>query len=109
MEQSSLNLMREMKNLGCHFSVLSLTETGALKSSLDKLGINCTGLKYRGIGGWRNYYKYRDIISSCDADAIMMTGHSLIGMLAIGNNCRKKEFYLFTIIILLSKVILSGS
>lgn len=91
MEQSSLNLMTEMKKLGCSFTVLSLTRTGRLKSHLDKLDIPCIGVEYKGIGGFLSYFSYKEEIKKINPEAIMMTGNSLIGMFALSNFCENKR------------------
>ena len=91
LEQSSLNLMRQMSGMGCNFSVLSLTETGRLKPHLDELGIPCVGLKYKGPGGLLSYLDYKDVIMNANPDAVMMTGNSLVGMLAISNTCEENR------------------
>jgi glycosyltransferase involved in cell wall biosynthesis len=91
MEQSSLNLMKQMKKSGFNFTVLSLTETGRLKSHLDDFDIPCIGIKYRGIGGFLSYFDYKNAITSINPEAIMMTGNSLVGMLALSNICKEKR------------------
>tara|TARA_B110000263_G_C15243307_1_gene480469 strand:+ start:62 stop:1153 length:1092 start_codon:yes stop_codon:yes gene_type:complete len=91
MEQSSLNLMKQMSKLGFNFSVLSLTETGRLKSHLDELDIPCIGIKYRGVGGFLSYFDYKNAIGNVNPEAIMMTGNSLIGMLALSSMCKEKR------------------
>ena len=83
MEQSSLELMRGMISLGCSFEVLSLTPFGPLKAKLDKENISATDSSYKGMGGWRSFFDIKSKIAHSDADSIMMTGHSLIGMLAL--------------------------
>jgi len=91
MEQSSLNLMKQMKKSSFNFSVLSLTETGRLKSHLDNIDIPCIGIKYRGVGGFLSYFDYRNAITRINPEAIMMTGSSLVGMLALSNICKDKR------------------
>jgi glycosyltransferase involved in cell wall biosynthesis len=87
MEKSSLLLMKEMVSLGHQISLLSLTKLGLLRPYLDQLNIYSTGFPYRGPGGILDLSNYRRVINSRKIDAIMMTGHSLVGMLAlIGKN-----------------------
>ena len=90
-EKSSLILMTHVKEHGNEFSVLSLTEMGKLSSHLDDAGIPYIGFPYKGIGGWRSFFKYRKQIKKASADAVMMTGHNLIGMFALGLKFRKKS------------------
>jgi glycosyltransferase involved in cell wall biosynthesis len=90
-EKSSFTLMTHIKEYGNEFFVLSLTEMGMLSSQLDEVGIGYIGFPYQGIGGWRSFFKYRNQIKMSSADAVMMTGHSLIGMLALGLRLRKKS------------------
>tara|TARA_B100000780_G_scaffold114742_1_gene80435 strand:+ start:4024 stop:5127 length:1104 start_codon:yes stop_codon:yes gene_type:complete len=87
MEQSSLSLMRNMQMIGCKFEVLSLTPFGALEGKLKEADIKSNDSLYRGRGGWKSFFDIRSKILNSDADSIMMTGHSLIGMLAIGKKC----------------------
>ena len=90
-EKSSLTLMTHIKEFGNELFVLSLTEMGKLSPHLDEAGIGYIGFSYQGIGGWRSFFKYRNQIKISSADAIMMTGHNLVGMLALGLRLRKKS------------------
>ena len=90
-EKSSYFLMKHMKEFGHDLFVLSLTEMGKLSPYLDKAGIDFIGFSYRGKGGWRSFLKYRKQIKISSPDAIMMTGISLIGMLALGLRLRKRS------------------
>ncbi len=90
-EKSSLTLMQEMQKKGVSFHVMSLTSMGKLQSHLDQANITYTGFLYEGFWGWKSFRNYRSFIKDSDADAIMMTGHNLIGMLAIGNKCKGKR------------------
>ena len=90
-EKSSLTLMTHIQEFGNELFVLSLTEMGKLSPHLDEAGIGYIGFSYQGIGGWRSFFKYRNQIKISSADAIMMTGHNLVGMLALGLRLRKKS------------------
>ena len=83
MEKSSLLLMKEMTSLSHQISLISLTKLGLLTPHLAKLNIASEGFLYRGPGGILDFFNYRRSINSNKADAIMMNGHSLIGMLAL--------------------------
>ena len=91
MEQSSLSLMKTMSSIGCVFDVLSLTPFGPLKDKLEELNINLQDCSYLGIGGWRSFFEIKSCIKKSNADCLMMTGHSLIGMLALGNKCEGRR------------------
>lgn len=91
MEQSSLTLMNYMQNIGCDFDVLSLTPFGKLKSKLDESGISSRDSSYFGPGGILSLFEIRKKIKQSNAEAIMMTGISLVGMLAMGKYCRGKR------------------
>ena len=91
MEQSSLTLMKNMQKLGCEFEVLSLTPFGKLKAKLENADINSSDTSYSGVGGWMSFFDIRSKIQNSNADAIMMTGHSLVGMLALGKKSRGKR------------------
>lgn len=90
-EKSSFALMTQIKEFGNEFFVLSLSEMGGLSHYLDEVGICYKGFSYQGRWGWKSFFKYRRQIKMSSADAIMMTGHSLIGMLAIGLRLRQKS------------------
>ena len=83
MEQSSLFLMRELISLGHDISLLSLSKMGLLKKDLEKSNIKSKGFLYKGPGGILDLLNYRGFISSEKADAIMQTGHSIVGMLSL--------------------------
>lgn len=91
MEQSSFNLMKQMSSSGYEFTVLSLTETGRLKIHLDEIGVPCIGFEYKGPGGFLSYFNYKRVIRESNPDAIMMTGISLVGMLALSNICKENR------------------
>ena len=83
MEQSSLLLMKEMIALGHEISLLSLTQMGQLEKNLKESNIESEGFQYRGPGGILDLLNYRKYISSKKVDAIMQTGHSVVGMLSL--------------------------
>jgi hypothetical protein len=83
MEQSSLLLMKEMIALGHTISLVSLTQMGQLEKNLEESNIENEGFQYRGPGGIWDLFNYRRCISSKEVDAIMQTGHSVVGMLSL--------------------------
>jgi glycosyltransferase involved in cell wall biosynthesis len=91
MEQSALLLLVELKAMGHEVQLLSLNELGALSALLAKHDIPAAGMTYRGLGGWRTYLPLRRRLKSIDVDAVIMTGHNLIGMLALsGLSCKRR-------------------
>jgi glycosyltransferase involved in cell wall biosynthesis len=87
MEQASLRLMLGLKELGHSVEVLSLNPIGGLGYLLEKHGIPAKGLPYRGKGGWRSYFPLKQALDDIRADALIMTGHHLLSMMALGNLC----------------------
>ncbi len=83
MEQSSLLLMKEMISQGHQISLISLTKLGLLSKELDESNIESIGFSYRGPGGILDLRNYRKRINLIKPESIMMTGHSLVGMLAL--------------------------
>ncbi len=86
MEQASLRLMRALKTRGHNFHVLSLNPLGALSQPLDRAGISCEGLEYKGKGGWRTALRLRQKLRKSRPDALIMTGHNLLAMMVL-NRC----------------------
>ena len=84
MEQASLRLMIGLKKLGHSCHVLSLNPLGALKPLLEINGISADGLEYSGKGGWRSIGRFRKKLKTYKSDALIMTGHNLLAMQAIG-------------------------
>jgi len=91
MEQSTLLLMDELKKLGHEVELLSLNEMGPLEQTLRSQGIPASAVGYRGRWGWRSFLPLRRILRSKPADALVMVGHNLMAMLALGNYCRHKR------------------
>lgn len=84
MEQASRRLMIALQARGHSFDVLSLNPLGDLKPLLDEAGIPARGLTYGGRGGWRSWAQVRRELREAKADALLMTGHHLLTMLALG-------------------------
>lgn len=87
MEQASLRLMRGLQARGHHVSLLSLNPIGKLGPMLIESGIPHEGLPYVGKGGWRSYPLLKQKLNAMQADGLIMTGHHLLGTLALGNLC----------------------
>jgi glycosyltransferase involved in cell wall biosynthesis len=79
--------MLGLKDLGHSLEVLSLNPIGGLGHLLEKHGIPAKGLPYRGKGGWRSFFLLKQTLNEIQADALIMTGHHLLSMIALGNLC----------------------
>ena len=87
MEQVTLRLLRGLQTRGHAVRLLSLNPIGALGPLLAEAGIPYTGLPYLGKGGWHTIPMLRRELRASQADALIMTGHHLLGMLALGDFC----------------------
>jgi len=85
MEQASLRLMRGLQARGHELQLLSLNPIGKLGPLLEEAGIPHEGMPYAGRGGWRILPRLRRKLHESKADAMIMTGHHLLAMLALGN------------------------
>lgn len=85
MEQASLRLMHALQARGHRCRVISLNPLGLLASDLAAAGIPAVGLTYRGALGWRSFAALRRRLRNERADALIMTGHNLLAMMALGN------------------------
>lgn len=90
-EHASLRLMQGLLAAGHACEVVSLTPLGTLAPLLREHGIPASGLSYSGKGGWRSFFLLRRTLRSVKADALLMTGHNLLAMLALGDLCRGKR------------------
>ncbi len=90
-EQSTLRLMIELKKRGHSCEVVSLHPVGTLGPILAEHDIPVKGLPYSGRGGWRSFFLLRRTLRSIRADALLMTGHNLFAMLALGGMCRGRR------------------
>jgi glycosyltransferase involved in cell wall biosynthesis len=84
MEQSALLLMKELQRQGHECEALSLNPVGKLGGRLESQNIPVQGLEYRGAGGWMSFLKLRRMLKRIQADAMVMVGHNLMAMIAIG-------------------------
>ena len=91
MEQASLRLMTGLNQRGHHCELLSLNPIGALGPLLAQAGIPATGLPYRGRGGWRTIPMFRLRLKDFSPDALIMTGHNLLAMLALRDVCKGRR------------------
>lgn len=91
MEQASLRLMVGLKERGHSCEVVSLNPIGGLGPLLAEHAIPAVGLPYLGKWGWRSYPLLRRTLRSVHADALLMTGHNLLAMLALGDLCHGRR------------------
>jgi glycosyltransferase involved in cell wall biosynthesis len=91
MEQASLRLMSALKVRGHDISLLSLNPIGKMRPLLEAVGIPCQGLAYGGPYGCKAIPGLRRYLANSDADAVLMTGHHLLAMMALGRFCRGRR------------------
>ena len=85
MEQATLPLVQQLLGKGFEVEVLSLNPVGEMGRLLEKEGVPVHGFEYRGIFGWRSFPDVRSALRISDADSLIMVGHNLMAMLALGN------------------------
>jgi len=91
MEHSCLALLIELKARGHQLELLSLNTLGGLGPLLAAQAIPADGLPYRGRGGWQSLPQLKRRLAGVRSDALIMTGHNLLGMLALGDLCRNRR------------------
>jgi glycosyltransferase involved in cell wall biosynthesis len=91
MEQANLERLCGLQSLGHSIELISLNPLGDLQPLLVQHGIPATGLAYRGRGGWRSAGQLCSTLRQRNADALIMTGHNLLAMLALGDLCRGRR------------------
>jgi glycosyltransferase involved in cell wall biosynthesis len=91
MEQSTVLLLDEFQKMGHEVELLSLNDIGALGPVLQQHGIPASAVGYRGRWGWRSFLPLRQVLRTKQADALVMVGHNLMAMLALGNFCRERR------------------
>lgn len=92
MEQAAFRLMQALQTRGHECRVLSLNPLGDLRRKLEEANIPAVGLLYKGVMGWRSFPALYRQIRSEPADALIMTGHNLLAMLALGQHCKGHRF-----------------
>jgi len=85
MEQASLRLMLSLQARGHELQLLSLNPIGGLGPLLKTAHISHEGLPYLGRGGWRMLGSMRRKLRESGSDAMIMTGHHLLAMPALGD------------------------
>lgn len=91
MEQSTLALLTRLQARGHTTELLSLNPLGAMGRLLAENGIPAEGLPYLGRGGWRSVLQFKHRLAAKRADALIMTGHNLLAMEALGDLCARRR------------------
>lgn len=91
MEQAALELAKDLQRLGHEPEFLSLTPVGDLGPVLVSLGIPVSGMEYRGAFGWRSFIPLKQRLREIPADALIMFGHNLMALMALGSFCRDRR------------------
>jgi glycosyltransferase involved in cell wall biosynthesis len=91
MEHSALSLLTELKSRGHRVEMLSLNPIGDLGPLLARSGIPAEGIGYRGLGGWRSLPELKRRLAAVRTEALIMTGHNLLAMLALGDLCADRR------------------
>lgn len=88
MEQCTILLLDEFLKMGHEVELFSLNEIGPLGPVLQQHGISASALGYCGKWGWRSFFRVRRVLRGTQADGLVMVGHNLMAMVAIGSLCR---------------------
>jgi glycosyltransferase involved in cell wall biosynthesis len=91
MEQSSLRIMAGLQARGHQFHVVSTNPIGRLAPLLKGHGIPAEGVPFRGWAGWRSHLRLRAAVRRHPADAVLMTGPTLTGMLCLPRAGRARQ------------------
>ena len=91
MEQSTVLLLDEFKRMGHEVELLSLNAIGPLAPVLVQHGIAGSAVGYRGRWGWRSFLPLRRTLRHKQADALVMVGHNLMALLALGDFCKDRR------------------
>src|SRR5258706_8651387 len=85
MEQSTILLLDELRSMGLEIELLSLNKIGPLAPVLEQQHIPASAVGYAGKWGWRSFPSLRRVLRAKPADALVMVGHNLMAMLAMGS------------------------
>jgi glycosyltransferase involved in cell wall biosynthesis len=91
MEQSTVLLLDELRRMGHEVELLSLNEMGPLAPVLEQHDIPASAVGYRGKWGWRSFRPLRRRLRNQHSDALVMVGHNLMAMLALGDFCQPQR------------------
>jgi glycosyltransferase involved in cell wall biosynthesis len=90
MEQSTVLLLDELRSMGLEIELLSLNDIGPLAPVLEQQRIPASAIGYQGKWGWRSFLPLRRALQTRQADAVVMVGHNLMAMLAMGRRWQGK-------------------
>ncbi|HEY5912460.1 MAG TPA: glycosyltransferase family 4 protein [Verrucomicrobiae bacterium] len=85
MEHNARVLVEEFQRMGIESEVLSINQVGKMGPLLAWQGIKVRGIGYSGKWGWRSAGALRRALRGTIADGLVMVGHNLMAMLAMGN------------------------
>ena len=88
MEQSTLTLLKELRDLGHECTVISLNELGPGAVRYSDAGFPVEGMAYRGPGGVGSFRALRRRLRGHVADGLILVGHNVMASQAIGNLCQ---------------------
>lgn len=91
MEKDALLCMAGLQERGYPCRLISLNPIGNLGPLLAERHIPAEGLSYQGKWGWRSAARMRPAFRSSVADAVMMVGHNVAAMLALGDLCKRRR------------------
>jgi glycosyltransferase involved in cell wall biosynthesis len=96
MEQSTLEIMSSLRELGCSNRLVSLHPIAALGPLLEKRGIPTRGLKYRGPWGILSIPEMaREFRRNPAPDSVVVTGHNMAAFCALaGIDCPRKILFI---------------
>jgi glycosyltransferase involved in cell wall biosynthesis len=83
--------MAGLQARGHTLRVVSTNTVGLLGPLLATYGIPAEGVPFRGRAGWRSHLQLRAAVRRNPADALMMTGPSLTGMLCLSARHRDRQ------------------
>ena len=91
MEKDALLRMAGLQERGHQCRLISLNPIGNLGPLLAERHIPAQGLSYQGKWGWRSVARMRPAFRSSVANAVIMVGHNVAGMLALGDLCKRRR------------------
>jgi glycosyltransferase involved in cell wall biosynthesis len=93
MEQATMRVLAGLQARGHTCTVVSTNPVGALGPLLASQRVPAVGVPFRGRGGWRSHPRLRAVVRSAaaKADAVLMTGPTVTGMLALRARDRRRQ------------------
>ena len=90
-EHATLSLMQGLQERGHSFEVISTHPLGMFNSKLKQNCIPAVGVPYVGKLGWRSHFQFRRAVRSVQADAVIMSGPTITGILALSARPRERR------------------